>query len=251
MAQESQNQRLCSIKTLWSVVREAHEGQPGTAEAAQRQLLARYGGAIRRYLRACLHDAEAAEELFQEFALRFLTGGFRKADPGKGRFRDYVKTSLYHLIGNFQRQRRREQLKRLAPDHAEPAVEPAEPAERDPEFLAAWRDDLLARCWAALAEAESRGGPPLHTVLRFQAENPAMRSPQMAEELGQRLGKALTATGVRQTLFRARGKFADLLVEEVAHSLGDPTDEQLEEEFRELGLLEHCRPALERRAKKD
>jgi RNA polymerase sigma-70 factor (ECF subfamily) len=249
MPQESFNRRLCSITTLWGVVHEAHEGQAETAQAAQRQLLARYGGAIRRYLVACLRDPESAEELFQEFALRFLNGNFRNADPQRGRFRDYVKTILFHLISNFRKQRNR-QLARLAPDHPEPAVEPAEPPERDPEFLAAWRDDLLARCWAALAEAESQGGQPLYTVLRFQAENPTTRSPQMAEELGRRLGKRLTATGIRQMLFRARGKFADLLVEEVAHSLGDPTDEQLEEEFGELGLLEHCRPALERRSQK-
>jgi RNA polymerase sigma-70 factor (ECF subfamily) len=249
MSPESLNRRLCSITTLWGIVREAHDGEAEAAREAQRQLLARYGGAIRRYLVASLRDPEVAADLFQEFALRFLNGNYRKADPERGRFRDYVKTILYHLITHFHKQRQRH-LHQLAPDHPEPAVEPAPDPERDPEFLSAWREDLLARCWTALAEAESRGGQPLYTALRFQAENPAMRSPQMAEELGRRLGKPLTSTGIRQLLFRARGKFADMLVEEVAHSLGNPTDEQLEEEFRELGLLEHCRPALERRGRK-
>jgi RNA polymerase sigma factor (sigma-70 family) len=248
MNQDSQNRRLCSIATLWGLVCEAHEGPAEAAQAAQGQLLARYGGAVRRYLLASMRDEEAAEELFQEFALRFLSGDFRKADPQRGRFRDYVKTILYHLMVKHHKSRQR-RPQALASDHPGPAVEPTLPGDRDPAFLASWRDDLLARCWEALSQAEARGGPPFYTVLRYQADHPAVRSPQLAEQLGPRLGKTLTAAAVRQILHRAREKFADLLVEEVAHSLGNPTDDQLEQEFTDLGLLEHCRPALERRRK--
>jgi hypothetical protein len=56
----------------------------------------------------------------------------------------------------------------------------------------------------------------------------------------------LTAAGVRQALHRARQKFADLLLEEVAQSVEDPTPEHLERELVELGLFDYCRPALER-----
>src|SRR3712207_7176976 len=45
----------------------------------------------------------AAEELLQEFAVRFLRGDFRRADPQRGRFRDYVKTALIHLVIDHQR----------------------------------------------------------------------------------------------------------------------------------------------------
>ena len=71
----------------------------------------------------------------------------------------------------------------------------------------------------------------------------------MAEHLTAQLRKPLTAVGVRQVLHRAREKFADLLLDEVAHSLDSPTAEQLEQELVELGLLDYCRPALERRRK--
>ncbi len=70
----------------------------------------------------------------------------------------------------------------------------------------------------------------------------------MAEQLSGILGKPLTAAGVRKTLDRARDRFADLLLGEIAHSLADPTPDQLEEELIDLNLLEHCRPALERAA---
>jgi RNA polymerase sigma-70 factor (ECF subfamily) len=77
-----------------------------------------------------------------------------------------------------------------------------------------------------------------------------MRSPQLAEQLTARLGRPFTAAGVRQTLHRAREKFADLLLDELAHSLEYPQAEQLAQELVELGLLDYCRPALERRGLK-
>ena len=62
-----------------------------------------------------------------------------------------------------------------------------------------------------------------------------------------RLGRSLTDAGVRQTLKRARDKFAELLLEDVIHSLEDPTVRQLLQGLRVLGLLDYCRPALEKR----
>ena len=55
------------------------------------------------------------------------------------------------------------------------------------------------------------------------------------------------AGGVRQTLHRARERFADLLLDEVIQSLDHPDAERLEQELIDLALLEYCRPALERR----
>lgn len=247
MSQQQSGGRLCSIATLWGIVREAHGGDAEAARAAQAQLLTRYGGAIRRYLMACVRDPEAAEELFQQFALSFLQGDFRKADPSRGRFRDYVKTVLVHMIQRRHRTQQR-QPHALAADHPEPAA-PPEPTPNDPVFLDEWREDLLNRCWLALAAAEAKGGQPYHSVLRFQAENAGLRSPEMAAELGRRLGRPLTAAALRQILHRAREKFADFLVEEVAHSLREPTDDVLAQELIDLGLFEHCRPAFERHSK--
>jgi hypothetical protein len=51
---------------------------------------------------------------------------------------------------------------------------------------------------------------------------------------------------VRQALHRAREKFADLLLDEVAQTLDAPTTEQLEEEVLTLGLHIYCQPALQR-----
>jgi hypothetical protein len=113
--------------------------------------------------------------------------------------------------------------------------------------LTSWRDELLARTWRALAEADEKNGHSFYAVLRFRADHPGLRSHEIADQLGRELGKPLTAANVRKTLERARDRFADLLLDEVAHSLADPTPEQLEEELIDLHLLDHCRSALERR----
>jgi RNA polymerase sigma-70 factor (ECF subfamily) len=240
------SRRLSSIETLWSLVRRAHDEPGERARAAQGELIARYGGAIRRYLIGALRDEEAAEELFQEFAYRFVHGDLRGADPERGRFRDFVKGVLYHLIADHHKRRQR-QPRALASGYAEPAVNPPTLADLDRDLRTNWRDDLLARTWAALGDVEREKGQPFHTVLRFRAEHPDMPSPEMANRLSVTLGKPINAAAVRQMLHRAREKFADLLLEQVAHSLDDPNPEQLGQELEDLGLIDHVRPALERR----
>jgi RNA polymerase sigma-70 factor (ECF subfamily) len=233
---------LNGISTPWTLVRQAHAGAEPAAAAAQRLLLQRYCGAAYRYLRGALRDEEAALELFQEFVLRFLRGDFRRADSAAGRFRDYLRVALSHLVTDYHRERQA----RPQPLPADLAQrEPAdEAAGRDAAFLRSWREELVNRTWEALAQAK----PAYHAVLAFHVENPEVPSPQMAERLSARLGRPFTAAHVRVTLQRAREKFAGLLLDEVAHSLGPCTEEELVQELRALQLLKLCATALERRA---
>jgi RNA polymerase sigma-70 factor (ECF subfamily) len=236
-------QRLSQIETLWSVVcRAGGERAAGGVSVAQQQLLERYGKVAHRYLLGALRDADAADELSQEFALRFVQGSLRGADPQRGRFRDYLKGVLIHLIGDHHRRRRRNPLPLAA--EFDPATSAA-PMEADDAFLVSWRDELLNRGWKALLQLEEQSGQRYHTVLRFRAEHAELRSEQMATELGLLLGHSVTAGWVRQTLHRARGKFAAVLIDEVTQTLVDPTLEELEQELIDIGLHEYCRPALE------
>jgi RNA polymerase sigma factor (sigma-70 family) len=246
MNHPSSDQRLSRLETLWSLVDRAHRGSAEAATEARRLVLERYGGAVRRYLQGGVRDEQAAEELLQEFALRFLRGDLRNADPRRGRFRDLLKAVLFHMIADHHKQRQR----RPGPLLIELAASEGERTpltESDEIFLASWRDELLARAWQALAEVERQTGKPVYAVLRFRADHPDLPSAQMAERLGEQLGRPLTPANARQLLHRAREKFADLLLEEVAQSLADPTPEELEEELVHIDLLEYCRPALDRR----
>jgi RNA polymerase sigma-70 factor (ECF subfamily) len=246
MDSSEQVSRLNQIATLWSVVRLAHGDAGDAGRAAREALLERYGGAIRRYLLGALRDADTADELAQEFAFRFLRGDLRGADRERGRFRDFVKGVLFHMVADHHNK-----LKKvpgnLPANMPEAGADCALAAEREEAFRASWRDELLARTWSALQADEQRTGQAYFTVLRFRADHPDLASAQMAEQLAGPLGKAVTAAGVRKTLDRARDRFADLLLDEIAQALDDVSRDRLEEELIELELLEYCRPALERR----
>jgi RNA polymerase sigma-70 factor (ECF subfamily) len=239
-------ERLSQIKTAWTVLFEAHGGSPDAASAAQRQLLQRYSPAAYRYLLGAVRDTDVADDLLQEFALRLARGAFKQADPSRGRFRHLLKTVLCNLVIDH----RRKQAKRFAPlpENAEPAVaESDELAAQEQDFVETWRAELMSRAWAALAASDRQTGQHLHTVLRFRVDHPEVRSPEMAERLAQTVGRPLTAEWVRKRLFLAREKFTDVLLEEVAQSLEESTPDSLQEELIELGLLDYCRSALQRR----
>lgn len=243
MQRSTTEPKLSRIETLWTLVCQVQQGTVVSAATAQEKLLVRYSPAIQRYLLGALRDPEAADELYQEFALRFVRGDLKGADRQRGRFRDFVKGVLFHLIADHHRRRQRRPLP-LCDDLPEPAAD--EPtAESDRQFLENWRGELLSRVWNALSEHQAKTGQPFFAVLQFRAEHPDLRSEQMAQQLGPRLGKPVTAAAIRQTLHRAREKFAELLLDEVAQTLENPTVDQLEEELIDIGLHEYCRPALE------
>jgi RNA polymerase sigma-70 factor (ECF subfamily) len=247
MDSSEQPTRLNQIATLWSVVRVAHADAGDAARAAREELLMRYGGAISRYLLGVLRDPDAAEELSQEFAYRFLHGDLRGADRDRGRFRDFVKGVLFHLVADHHNKKKK-QPGNMPPDAPEPGMDCSLAAEREEAFRISWRDELLSRAWSALEADEKENGHPYYSALRFRADHPDLASAEMAAQLSVALGKALTAAGVRKTLERARDRFADLLLDEIAQALDQAGRQQIEEELIDLGLLEYCRHALERRS---
>jgi RNA polymerase sigma-70 factor (ECF subfamily) len=238
---------LSRIQTAWSMVRQAH-GDHTAVQSAQQALLDRYGGAVRRYALAALRDEDAADEVWQEFALRFVRGDFGGADPQRGRFRAFVKTIVYRLIVDYQRRRKRQF--REGPMHsnlAEPADGCDAAGDEDAAFQASWRDELLARSWQRLKDEEGQSGKPHYTVLRYRVDHPDLHSPELAAGLTEKLGKSVNAGAARVLLHRARDAFAELLLDEVVQSLADNSVDAAEEELIELELLEYCRPALDRR----
>ena len=248
MNEEIFQSRLSRIATRWTVLAETRHGSERGALSARTELFQRYQGAAFRYLLGAVRDSDAAGDLFQEFALRFIRGDFRRADPERGRFRDYLKTALYFLAADHLRQQHRRPCSLEAPA-VDKFVEPAAPVDDDATFVDSRRDGLLARAWAALAAVEQNEGQPYFTVLKFRTENPQVRSAEMARQLTARLRppRSYSGPGIRKTLQRARARFADLLVEDIAFSLGKATSDAIEEELIDLGLLAHCRSALARR----
>jgi RNA polymerase sigma factor (sigma-70 family) len=237
--QPDTDDRLSRIETQWTAVLRAHGESIAGAKSARDRLLVRYSGAVYRYLLGAVRDPDAAADLCQEFAVRFLRGDFRRVAPERGRFRDYVKMSLVNLANDHHRARKAGP-QQLAVDAPAPDL----PSEDD--FVAGWRQSILDQTWKALADEN----PTFHAVLALRIENPDLPSAEMAAQLSDKLGKPMSAENVRKSLQRSHAKFAELLLDQVADSLDEPEVEDLEGELQALDLLRYCRSALDRRRDK-
>src|SRR4051812_22514837 len=103
MDQGQVNQDLGQIPTVWTDLFEAQAGPSEAVSAARRRLVLRYYPAVRAYLLGVSKDPNVADELCQEFTLRLMAGAFRRADPDRGHFRDFLKASLRHLVIDYHR----------------------------------------------------------------------------------------------------------------------------------------------------
>lgn len=227
---------ISQIPTLWTVVRQAHGGAEVDPGEARRRLLDQYGGAVRRYLLAMLRDADAADDVMQEFALRLLRGDLKNADPEKGRFRAYVKTTVYRLVMDHHRGRKR--TSREGPMSVDPAGAVPDETASDEAFLESWRSDLLDRAWRSL-EAD----PAAYAVLRTRVDHPELRSAELPPLIERTYAQVVKPNSVRVYIQRAREKFAAALLAAVRESVEGRAG-AVEEELMDLRLLEYCRPAL-------
>jgi RNA polymerase sigma-70 factor (ECF subfamily) len=240
-------QRLQEISTIWPLLHQAHQGESADRTLAQAELLHRYQRAVYCYLLQAVEQVpDRADDLFQEFALRFIRGDFHHADRQRGRFRDYLKTSLDHLIVNYLKRQGRDRQLRQSLDSVLDI--PAE--EQDLPFLHLWCQELLDRAWESLAAVQSEDGPPFYAVLRQRFEHPELTAADLAERFTTQLqpSRPFTEAGIRKTLQRAREQFAEFLIAEVKRTLPTPSRADLEKELGELGFLPYCHKALEQDA---
>lgn len=243
MFTQYKDEHLSQIQTMWTMLIKAHKGSSDSINSAQAALLQRYCGAVYRYLVAVVGNVNEADELAQEFALRMLQGSFKGADPNKGRFRDYVKTSLFNLVRRYHR--RKNQAPGLLHEDAPEPMAPDNP-EEDRAFAEKWREELLAKVWESLAQHEKATGQPFHTYLHYRTQNPKTSSSAMAEHFSKIAGKPTTSAAVRQTLHRARERFGELLIDEVARSVETRDKAAVEQELADLGLLAYCQDAVDK-----
>src|SRR5262249_53278820 len=157
---------------------------------------------VYRYLLGALRDEEAARELFQDFAVRFFRGDFHRADPARGRFRDYVRTVVINLVNDYHEARRKQpgSLPADIPDRSTAA----RASDPDAQFIDDWREELLTGAWAALAE----NNQTYYAVLLFHVRNPDATSSEVAQAVAEELKKPFSPGNVRVTLCRARERFA-------------------------------------------
>ena len=233
--------QLQFINTRWTLVKQSHSDCPGAFKARQ-DLVERYCGAAYRYLLAITRDVHLAEDLVQEFALRLVRGDFYRANPKSGRFRDYLKTSMIHLVRDHQRKQRDypnvsydDHVQRLSNAADVIGLRASDNLGTEDLAMESWRSELLHRAW----EAIRRDSPRLCTVLQTQVKHAEENACVKALYVSSALGESISTNYFRVALHRAREHFARLLRSEVLKTLNDATDDDLHEELKQLRLLRY------------
>jgi DNA-directed RNA polymerase specialized sigma24 family protein len=234
--------RIDEIATQWSLLRLAHQASLSVAGPARNVLVLRYSRAIRGYVGAMVKEVEDADEIAQEVVVRLLQGSFARANPERGRFRDMLKVAVRNVVLTYWTKK-----KRRASVDVDVAQLPGEGTETqiEQEWTAAWQRSILDMTWAAM-EDYARAHPQSVSwiILRLRADHADDDLTQLAARFAQQTGKSLRPAALRQQLRRARLRFAELLIEEVAKSLDDPTPERVEEELIETGLMPYVQDFL-------
>lgn len=203
----------------------------------------RYAPAIQGYLEVFLKNPHDVEDVCQAFLLRVLQRGIVEPSALHGRFRDYLIASVRNAALAHMRRRtavsmESEQLQRLP---AEVNVEfPA-----DEEWIARWRRVVLSTVWLALENHQAeRPGSVNYTVLRTLVDHPQEDSRQLAARVSERVGQSIRPETFRKQVSRARRLFAELLLEEIARTLENPTPIAIEEELIDIGVMKYVRAFL-------
>lgn len=231
--------KLLQIVTSWDDLLRAQSPSLSEQARAQASVLQRYLEAVWHHLHQLSRDPHVADDLTQEFALKFVRGDYATLHPSRGRFRDFLTVVLRNLVIDHVRKKHAlrekpatDQIGKFAGDTSE---------DHDQVFIEQWRRTLLERTWEVFRSVGSQRGALYYTALLKQAQDQPSSSAALAEYLSQQTGKKVTAASARQVLCRARKMFADCLRDEVRHSLVQPqaSEEDVAEELRLLRLTKY------------
>jgi len=215
--------------TRWTMVLSAGHKSSPQSEKALGELCQIYWYPLYAYIRRQGHTKEDAEDLVQAFFARFLEKNYLEGLSGeRGKFRAFLLASLKHFLANewdkANRQKRGGGAQHLSLDWQSADeryhLGPPDPMTPDRAFDRAWALALLERVITRLREECASAGK---ATLFEQAKEFLMVGEgiipyaQAAQALGWDEGS------VRVAVHRLRKRYRELLREEIAQTLSDPS----------------------------
>ena len=225
--------------THWSVVQRAGDSQAPESAAALEKLCRAYWYPVYAFVRASGYGPEDSSDVTQEFFLQLLERKWlARADPDRGRFRNFLLASVKNLLAN---QWKREHTVKRGSGQILPfdAMNPEERYRLEPRdyttpellFERRWAAALLARVLERLraeCDGEGRERARRFEVLKvFLLEDKGTVS--LADAAAQ-LGLSVIAT--KGVVHRLRNRYREIFREEIANTVARPED--VEDEIRHL-----------------
>jgi RNA polymerase sigma factor (sigma-70 family) len=222
--------------THWTVVLAAGKRHTPDSNHALEELCRTYWLPLYAYVRRRGHAKADAEDLTQAFFARFLEKNYlANLDAARGRFRAFLLASLKHFLANewdkSQRQKRGGGAAQFSLDWESAEFQIAATNEPGPDkaFDREWALALLAKVIGRLQtenETDGRAKQFAQLKIYLTAGKDAWSYADAARTLD------MEETAVRVAVHRLRKRYRQLLRDEIAQTLTDPTD--MEEEMRAL-----------------
>lgn len=224
--------------TRWSVVLAAGEGESAPSQRALETLCQAYWYPIYAYVIRKGYKVEEAQDLTQEFFAQVIAKNhFRLADPGKGKFRGFLLSTLDYFLARewnrAHRQKRGGKFTFISMDEHPPGerhgLEPSDLETPERIFLRQWALAVLKQTMNALqTECEANG-----KALLFREAKNLISGERDGAAYG-RISKTLDMGegAVRVAVHRLRQRYGELLRNEVAHTVAK--EEEVDEELRYL-----------------
>jgi RNA polymerase sigma factor (sigma-70 family) len=224
--------------TSWGEVRRAAGDTSVESSRALASLCEAYWHPLYFYIRRKGYDAEDARDLTQEFFARLLEKHYLKdVQEERGRFRSFLLACVKHfLLNDLDRSRAGKRgggtpLLRLELDGAERrfSVARTEPSSPERIFERQWALTLLQRVMDRLREEslDKEKGEQFNRLKGYlMGEADQVPYAQVAATLD------MTEGAVRVAVHRLRGRYGQLLREEIAATVSDPGE--VDDEIRFL-----------------
>lgn len=219
--------------TRWTVVIAAGKKTTPQSARALEELCNTYWFPLYAYVRRRGYAREDAEDLTQEFFTRFLEGNsLEKLSNERGRFRAFLLASLKHFLANerdkSQRQKRGGNVTHLSLDWQTADTQfqvAANGTSPDQEFDREWAVALLAKVIHQL-QAEFQNDGRLEQFETLKIFLTSGKSAVSYKETTQSLG--MDEGAVRVAVHRMRKRYRQLLRDEIAQTLADPSQADAE-----------------------
>ena len=224
--------------THWSEIFRARDMGNDEGSAAWNKIAQSYWYPLYAFCRRRGASEQDAQDLTQGFFAHLMSGSkFDTVSPEKGRFRTFLLTSFKNYQLNQQRAASRiirgGEKKFLTLDQANAegrylqAISTGESPER--AFERDWAEALLASVTQRLAnDYELAGKKELFSIIQSQLIPGADSISRV--EIGQKLNLSPAAVGM--SIHRLRGRYREILLEEIAATVGNSDD--VEDELRNL-----------------
>src|SRR5215472_662837 len=222
--------------TRWTLVIAAGDPHRKEARAALVSLCENYWYPLYAYLRRRGYPADRAQDLTQGFFIRLLEGRYLdRADPGKGRFRAFLLTSLKFFVADEDDRRRARKRGggmvvplEFSSGEERYQREPAHDETPERIYERRWALSVLDRVVEKLRNEFVQHGRPDHferlkVFLLGQSDAPYAA---LAREMN------TTEGALKVAIHRLRKRYRELFRQEIADTVADPTE--VESELRYL-----------------